>query len=137
MKKSVLIFTILVLGTLIVSACAPIQTVMSTPSAYPYPSTEGQKIVTLEDQGKTITLVTGESFLLELGDAYTWKINLSDQSVVSPAKDLVVTPGVQGVYEALKAGTATLAATGDPLCRQSKPACGMPSIQFEITIVVK
>lgn len=100
-------------------------------------SAGGQKTVTLADKGKTITLVVGERFLLQLGEAYTWDISLSDESVISRVKNIAVIKGAQGVYEAVKAGTVTLAATGDPLCRQSKPACGMPSILFEITIVVK
>ena len=100
-------------------------------------SASGQKIVTLADKGKTITLTSGESFLLQLGETYTWDISLSDESVISRVKNIAVIKGAQGVYKALKAGTVTLAANGDPLCRQSKPACGMPSILFEITIVVK
>jgi hypothetical protein len=101
------------------------------------PAAGGQKIVTLEDQGKTISLAVGEGFLLKLGDEYTWEITISDQNVLSRVKNIAVVRGAQGIYDALQAGTATLSATGDPQCRQSKPPCAMPSIQFEITVVVK
>jgi hypothetical protein len=101
------------------------------------PTSSGPKTITLDDQGKTITLVVGESFLLELGETYTWDISISDQSVISRVKNIAVVLGAQGIYDALQPGTVTLIASGDPLCRQSKPACGLPSIQFTVTIVVK
>jgi hypothetical protein len=101
------------------------------------PSANGQKVITLADKGRTITLAPGERFLLKLGEAYTWDISLSEQGFINRVKEIAITPELQGVYEALKAGTVILAATGDPLCRQSRPACGRPTILFEITIVVK
>ena len=97
----------------------------------------GQVTVTRDFQGQTITLAVGESFLLKLGEEYTWEIIVSDESVVSRAKNIAVIRGAQGVYDALKTGTVTVSAMGDPLCRQSKPACGMPSVQMDFTVIVK
>jgi hypothetical protein len=79
----------------------------------------------------------GQSFLLKLGELYDWEVTVSDQNVVSRARNITVVRGAQGVYDALQAGTAKLTATGDPLCRQLTPACGMPSILFTVTVVVK
>lgn len=79
----------------------------------------------------------GQSFLLNLGDQYDWNINVADQTIVSRVKNIAVIRGAQGVYDAVKAGTTTLTAMGDPMCRQSKPACAMPSIFFEVTLVVE
>ncbi len=95
------------------------------------------KIVTLDDEGKTIQMAVGESFLLKLGEQYEWAVTVSDQSVVSRVKNIAVVRGAQGVYDTLQAGTATLTATGDPACRQSQPPCMMASRLFTVTIVVK
>ena len=116
------------------AAVAVTESVTDTPSG---PSADNGKTVTLDDRGKTVSLAVGETFLLKLGEVYTWDISLSDESVISRVKNIMVIRGAQGVYQALKPGTATLTATGDPLCRQTKPACAMPSILFEVTLVVK
>ena len=101
------------------------------------PLSGGQTVVTLDDQGKRIQMEAGQSFLLKLGEVYAWEVTVSDQNVVSRVRNIAVVRGAQGVYNALQAGTATLTATGDPQCRQSKPACGMPSLLFTVTVVVK
>jgi hypothetical protein len=103
----------------------------------PVPDTGGQKTITRDDQGKTINLKFGDNFLLQLGEEYTWEINISDTGVISRVKNIAVIRGAQGVYETLKTGTVTLTAAGDPVCRQAKPPCGMPSIQYQVTIVVQ
>ena len=139
-KKSTSILTVLVIGMLLASACVPQQPDRPgqvTPEADPVvttissgatgeitpepptttpeePTAGGQKIVTLDDQGKTIYLANGEGFLLKLGEEYTWDINVSDQNVVSRVKNIAVVRGAQGVYDALQAGTVTLSATGNP-----------------------
>jgi hypothetical protein len=163
MKKTTSLLTVLVLSLLLASACVPQQPDQAgrvTPEANPTataisggataeitqepattppvePTAGGQIIVMLDDQGKTISLAVGEGFLLKLGDEYTWDVTISDQNVLSRVKNIAVVRGAQGVYDAQQAGTVTLSATGDPQCRQAQPPCGMPSIQFEVTIVVK
>jgi hypothetical protein len=163
MIKTTPLLTFIVMGLLMISSCAPQKpdqanpvtpevklavTAISSetnseitpvlPTSTPLePAADGQKAVTLDDQGKTISLAAGEDFLLKLGDVYTWEVNISDQNVLSRVKSIAVMRGAQGVYEAHSVGTATLSATGDPQCRQSQPPCGMPSIQFKITVVVK
>jgi hypothetical protein len=93
--------------------------------------------VTLDDQGQTVRLAVGDSFLLKLGETYQWELALSDPNVVSRVKNIAVVRGAQGVYTADHAGTVVLSATGDPLCRQSTPACAMPSLMFTVTLVVQ
>jgi hypothetical protein len=97
----------------------------------------GTTVVTLDDRGKTIELAVGQSFLLKLGENFDWTVNITDQTVISRVRNIMVVRGAQGVYDALKAGTVMLTATGDPPCRQLHPACGAPSLLFEVTIVVK
>jgi hypothetical protein len=93
--------------------------------------------VTLADDGKTITLHVGDSFLLKLGEDYDWTVTVDDQTIVSRAKGIAVIRGAQGVYDALRAGTTTLTAVGDPACRQATPPCEQPSRTFTIQIVVE
>jgi hypothetical protein len=95
------------------------------------------RTVTLDDRGKTIPLRVDERFLLQLGDGFTWSINISDLSVISRVPNIMVVKGAQGVFVAHQPGKVTLSASGDPLCRQSKPACSMPSIVFEVNFIVQ
>jgi hypothetical protein len=140
MKKITTISTLIIMAMLILSACAT-QKSVNTPqppiSTQVVPTDVGQQVITLADQGKTIDLAVGESFLLQLGEEYAWDVTISDQNVVSRVKNITVIRGAQGVYNALQAGTVTLSATGDPVCLQAKPPCAKPSIMFTITIIVK
>jgi carboxyl-terminal processing protease len=92
--------------------------------------------VTLDNEGQTITVKVGERFLLKLGEEYDWTVTVADQTVLSRVKNVMVVRGAQGLYEATKAGSTTLTASGDPVCRQSQPPCATPSRMFEITAKV-
>jgi hypothetical protein len=93
--------------------------------------------ITLDDNGKTFTMHVGDSVLLNLGmDVYEWEVTVDNQDVLRMKMGVMVIKGAQGIYDALAPGTATLSASGNPLCLQSRPACAMPSILFSVTIVV-
>jgi len=94
------------------------------------------KIVTLADNGLTITLQVNETFLLELGEGYDWNITIDDQSIVSRVPNILVVRGAQGIYRAHKEGSSTLTAIGDPVCRETSPPCAAPSREFRINVVV-
>ncbi|HSB56378.1 MAG TPA: hypothetical protein VLD38_01020 [Nitrosopumilaceae archaeon] len=94
------------------------------------------KIITLEDDGKTVTLKKGESFLLKLGEDFNWSIDIDNQTVVSRVMNIMVVRGAQGVYEAHNSGQATLTGVGDPLCLTADPPCKIHSIQFKLNVVV-
>jgi len=94
------------------------------------------KIITLDDDGKTITLQVDETFLLKLGEGYDWNISIDDQTVISREVNVMVIRGAQGIYRAHKPGRATLTAVGDPICRQSVPPCAAPSRLFRLYVVV-
>ncbi|VVB87279.1 Uncharacterised protein [uncultured archaeon] len=94
------------------------------------------RIITLDDDGKTITLQVNESFLLKLGEGYDWNITIDDQTVLSRVVNVLVIRGAQGIYEAHKLGRATLTAVGDPPCRKAKPPCAAPSRLFSLNVVV-
>jgi hypothetical protein len=92
--------------------------------------------VTLADDGRTITLGVGQTFLLNLGEGYTWEVSVDDPSILSREVNILVIKGAQGVYLAKARGTVNLTATCDPLCRQSTPPCMAPSREFHIQVVV-
>ncbi len=92
--------------------------------------------ITRQNAGQTLSMHVGDSFVLSLGEGFDWTVTVSDQSVLSRVVNITPLRGSQGVYEAHKTGTTTLTATGDPLCRQSKPACGMPSLIFTLNVNV-
>jgi hypothetical protein len=79
----------------------------------------------------------GDRFLLSLGEGYDWTVAPADPSIVSQVSNVPAASGSQGVYEARKPGQTELGATGDPLCRKSRPPCGMPSRAFRIEVVVQ
>lgn len=96
------------------------------------------KTITLEDGGTTVRVAVNERVQVALKkDGYEWAVTVSDPTVLKPLDDTAKVSGAQGVYQALKPGTATLTGVGDPLCARSRPACGVPSIQVEVTIVVE
>ena len=83
----------------------------------------GARTVSLADDGKTISLAPGETFLLALGDG-AWSPEIDNQAVVSRVMNIAVVRGAQGVYSAHSAGTAHMTAQNG-------------SITFRLTIVVK
>jgi len=108
-----------------------------SPSPSSTPTAVSTQTVTLADDGLTITLHVGDSFLLKLGDDYTWTPTVDDETIVSLAKGIAVVRGAQGVYDALKVGKTALTAAGDPVCRQGTPPCERPSRVFKIQIIVQ
>jgi predicted secreted protein len=102
----------------------------------PIETTPSGKIITLDDNGKTITLQVNESFLLKLEEEYDWNITIDDQTVLSRKVNVLVIRGAQGIYEAHKPGRATLTAVGDPPCRRATPPCAAPSRLFSLNVIV-
>jgi predicted secreted protein len=104
--------------------------------AMPTRAAPSGRIITLDDNGKNITLQVNETFLLKLGEEYDWNITIDDQAVLSRKVNVLVVRGAQGVYEAHKPGHATLTAVGDPPCRRATPPCAAPSRLFSLNVVV-
>ena len=96
------------------------------------------KTITLEDGGTTVRVAVDERVQVVLKkEGFEWTVTVSDPTVLKRLDDVAMVSGAQGVYQALKPGTVKLTAVGDPLCAKARPACGVPSIQFEVTIVVE
>ena len=112
----------------------------STPASTETPGIGGgpdSKTVTLDQNGQTIDLAVGQSFLLKLGDQYDWTVTVADPAVISREVNVTVIRGAQGIYRAHERGRTTLSASGDPFCAQATPPCKMPSILFQIDVVVQ
>jgi hypothetical protein len=159
------IVLVLAMFALALSACAPssaiaaqltpspttvIRLVTSTPvpgdtpaaigtpaEVVPTGTPDGGIVVSRSNDNQTVTLHVGQSFLLNLGQEYDWSPVIDDQSVISRIPNISVIMGAQGIYLAHQAGSATMTATGDPPCRQAKPACMMPSLVFTLNIQVQ
>ncbi len=110
--------------------------ILVEPEATPTETAPGVKTVTLDDDGKTLTLQMDKTFLLKLGEEYDWNISIDDQTVISREVNVLVVRGAQGIYRAHKPGSATLTAVGDPVCRKAVPPCAAPSRQFRLSVVV-
>lgn len=127
-------------GTPIICNCpaALLPPTISATDVEPTTQTIPPSGVTLDDNGKTFILHPGDSFLLDLGtDTFDWTVNIDAQDVLSREKNVMVIRGAQGIYLANKPGQAILTAVGDPLCRNSIPACAAPSLLFRITLIVQ
>lgn len=125
------------------AACAPLKSkIHPMPTPAPATGTGGEAIppdgITLADNGRTFVARPGDEFLLNLGmDTYEWSPVVDDQTVLSRVINIAVIRGAQGIYKAHNPGTAVLTAVGDPLCRNTTPACMAPSILFRITVIVR
>ncbi len=106
-----------------------------SPPVVPVPS-GGTRIVTLGDDGQTVALVHGTSFVLALDRAFDWRVQIADEAIVSRDQHATSPPDSQGVYRAQQPGQTTLTATGDPTCFLAVPRCLAPSRRFRITVVV-
>lgn len=97
----------------------------------------GSLTVTLDDVGKTITLLKGESFSLYLGSTYQWDITVDPRQITSRNWKITPMPGEQGIYVAREHGEAVLKAVGSPACLQSDPPCNRPNVLFQVKIIVQ
>lgn len=89
--------------------------------------------VTLNDNGGTFNLRVGDNILLDLGvEMYDWNVGIDNPSALNRRIG-----DAQIIFDALSSGTANLTAVGNPKCINSTPPCMMPSILFEITIIVQ
>lgn len=80
--------------------------------------------VTPADNGRTIDLQVGQTFLLALGNNLDWNVTVADPTVVSRVVNVLVVRGAQGIYRANRVGQTSLTATGRPICAPNQ-ACPM------------
>ncbi len=99
----------------------------------PQPS---QITIGLADNGKTVSLVEGQTALLSLGSDYDWTVSVDDQSILSRIPNITVIRGAQGVYRAIKTGTTALSASGSVICPPDK-MCIATVKDFRVVVLVK
>jgi hypothetical protein len=97
----------------------------------------GGLTISLDDVGRTVVIRRLESFLLQLGDAYTWTVELDPADLVTHNLNITPEPGDQGVFIARERGQVLLKAVGTPACRQADPPCERPDVLFQVIIVVQ
>jgi hypothetical protein len=93
----------------------------------------------MADHASTLTLSVGQRFLLYLeNSSMVWTVTFDDGgTVILPVVGVELVSGAQGLFQAAAPGQAFLSALGDAPCRQAEPPCMMPSIAFELTIIVR
>ena len=94
------------------------------------------KLITQNDDQKSILLKPSQRFLLNLSDFYDWKIEIDDLDIVRQSKNFRPQQNLQGIFEAQNLGHTSLRATGDPFCLKLEPACRVASILFTLQIEV-
>jgi hypothetical protein len=97
----------------------------------------GPGVVGPDDNGQTLLLAVGDTFELRLGSDLQWTVDVENEQIVTRAPDATVGPETQAIFQASAPGETTLAAYGEAPCRRAKPACMMPDIMFQITIVIR
>src|ERR1700716_2251537 len=93
--------------------------------------------VTLADDGRTISLQTGQRALVSLGDDFDWTVQVEDASILSRVTGGTVLCGAQVLYQANRVGQTTLTASGDAACRKAQPAWALPSRPFRVWVAVQ
>jgi hypothetical protein len=95
------------------------------------------RTVTIDDGGKTIDLRVGERFLLILKKSnFEWETSVQDSTVLKKVTDVEVIAGAQGVFEAQRVGQTKIDSIGNLPCTKLRPPCNMPSLQFELGVMV-
>jgi hypothetical protein len=98
---------------------------------------DGTLNITQASQGQTYHIKVGDRVFIYLGDdIYNWEVQITDMNVLSRVMGVMVIKGAQGLYDAKAPGTTQILANGDPLCRQSKPACMLPNRLISVTVIV-
>ena len=95
-------------------------------------------ILTLEDAGKTITLKVGDRFQVLLKkEGFEWTLDSPDPTIIKRLADDPMFPGIQGLFQATRAGTTGLSARGELPCHKSTPPCLAPTLGFQVTLVIE
>jgi hypothetical protein len=90
--------------------------------------------LTMSDNGTMLTIPIGDSVELRLGTNFNWNATVSDTGVLR-RQPVLLMMGVQGLWNAIALGTATINATGTVVC-QPGVACPALAVVWSATIVV-
>jgi hypothetical protein len=93
-------------------------------------------VLTLADNGTAITVAVGDRVELRLDVSLNWTVSVSDPSVLRRPPGILLVREVQGLWDAIAPGSATISAVGDAPCRSATPPCSVPSIVFSAAVIV-
>jgi hypothetical protein len=92
--------------------------------------------ITPADNGQTYNISVGDRVVVKMGTTLNWTVDVEPPGILVPVPGVgTLIRGVQGIYEAVQPGTATLTATGRPDC-SGGGACPQFIQQVQVTIVV-
>ncbi len=123
------------------TAAAPTRVVKPTtvePSSSPTPLRD-PIVITLNDAqtAQTFYLTVGDTFMLKLGDDYTWQIQIGDERIVARVPNIRSKADTLWLYQARAVGQIEVQIEGDPVCLNASPPCAMPSVLFQVKITVR
>ena len=96
------------------------------------------RVVTLKDNGKTLTVRSGERFLINLRQPpYGWSITSQDAGIIQLLRVSTEIADSQGVFRAGRRGKALLSGVGELPCHKENPPCMAATLNFEVHIVVE
>ena len=101
------------------------------------------KTITRADNGKTINLVVGERFIVDLDPGFVWQVEVDDPKIVQSDPIIqIFPPPSRTTWTAIARGETTLRATGDLPCRYASPPCLLPvpdapTLLFSVKLVVR
>jgi hypothetical protein len=100
-------------------------------------NTQNELKVTLADSNRQVTVTPGTTIELQLNDqAYDhWIVSLSRSDILEPWSNAPMPAHIQGIFNAKKAGTAQITATGQPVCKPGESCQTYPQT-FQINITV-
>jgi hypothetical protein len=118
---------------------APSATLIPTPDpgANDLPEYYGGLVITLDDVGTTLAMRPQGGFLLRLGEEFTWDVTAIPPDVITLNRKVSLEPGEQGVFIARQKGRAVLRAVGQPVCLVYDPPCRLPTVLFEMNVLVE
>lgn len=93
---------------------------------------KGVRIITRANQGQTLHLVVGETFILRLAGVGPWEVQITDPRVI-----VTLSLGEQAVYRAQMPGVAELLAVAPPPCTGNQPPCRAMVPAFRAVILVR
>ena len=110
----------------------------STPSGSHTPSS-GHHVLTLADNGKTVSLAVGRSVSVRLGGPWLWREPVVDGGAIDVAQvNFLVDPGYsEWAVRGLRAGRATLQINGEANCpTEGDTVCILGAKVFAVTFAV-
>lgn len=97
----------------------------------------GGILITLDSVGQTVLMKPSNTFVLNLGDNYDWRVAIDPPDIASQNMKVTPGPGEQGIFIARKHGEAVIRAVGTPKCLKTDPPCSRPSVLFQVEIRVE